>query len=628
MPTRVNFTGSISSVSTVFTFLQLTFVCLMLIISADLNAKTIKIGLRAHFGVEKSMQQWKKTADYLSEKIPGHKFVMVPLVGLPELMSEAEKGYFDFVLTNPSSYVEMELGLGASAILTLRNKRQGKAYTNFGSVIFTRKNNSEINLISDLKGKKIVAVAKAAFGGWRVALREMLSEGFDPYTQAKHVSFSGGIQQDVVNIVRLGNADAGVVRTDMLERMAAAGQIKLDEFKIINAKNIKNFPFLLSTELYPEWPFIKMKHASTELSTKVALALLTMPAEHPAAITGKYIGWTVPEDYRPVHSLMQQLKVRPYEHYKEHPLEHFFEDYLIHTIVAVVVLISFTFLMFYIFAINRQLVATKYEQDKLMQELEERVIERTYDLNEAKQFAEKANEAKTQFLSNMSHEFRTPMNAILGFAQLLKYDVANKDLELAEDNVNEILYAGRHLLELVNEVLDLAKIETGKYEINLQPITLAREINDVLSLLKVLAEKNEITINTKFDESDETVISADLRSLRQSLINIITNAIKYNHVKGEINITMDSLNDGYCRVNISDSGDGIAEDALAKIFEPFERVTNRTDIEGTGVGLSITKVLVEIMGGKISVESVLGKGSVFSLYFKLADENQKQNTIQ
>lgn len=619
MPKLVDITGMICSLQTVFKFLQVIFVCLLLILSSGLSAETIKIGLRAHLGVEKSMQQWKKTADYLSEKIPEHKFVMVPLVGIPELMAEAEKGYFDFVLTNPSSFVEMELRLGASAILTLRNKRQGKPYTRFGSVIFTLKDNPDINSISDLKGKNIVAVSKPAFGGWRVALREMLKEGFDPYAQAKQVRFSGGIQQDVVNIVRLGNADAGVVRTDMLERMAAAGQIKLDDFKIINTKNVKNFPFLLSTELYPEWPFIKMKHASTELSTKVALALLTMPAEHPAAIAGKYIGWTVPEDYRPVHSLMQQLKVGPYEHYKENPFEHFFEDYLLHTVVAFIILISFTFLTFYIFTINRRLVATKSKTDRLMHELEERVIERTHDLNEAKQFAEKANEAKTQFLSNMSHEFRTPMNAILGFAQLLKHDIVKKDLELAESNVDEILHAGRHLLELVNDILDLARIETGKYEVTIQSVNIIRVMNDVLKLLKILAEKNEITINKQFIESDDIKVFADERSLRQSLINIITNAIKYNHANGEINITMDILNDGYCKINISDNGDGIAEDALTKIFDPFERVTKRTTIEGTGVGLAITKILLELMGGKITVESVLGKGSVFSLYLKLAD---------
>ncbi|MCW8900739.1 MAG: phosphate/phosphite/phosphonate ABC transporter substrate-binding protein, partial [Gammaproteobacteria bacterium] len=246
----------------------------LFITSLPLNAATIKIGLRAIQGVEKSMEQWKKTADFLSEKIPEHKFVMVPFVGLEELMQATEKNQFDFVLSNPSSYVEMESRFGASAILTLRNKRQGKPYTKFGSVIFTRAD-SNINEIKDLKGKSIVGVSERAFGGWRVALRELLNEGFNVEKNFKTISFSGGLQQDVVSIVSLGNADVGVVRTDMLERLAQRGDINLDEFKVINKKNIKGFPFLLSTQLYPEWPFAKMRDTSPELSKKVALALLT-----------------------------------------------------------------------------------------------------------------------------------------------------------------------------------------------------------------------------------------------------------------------------------------------------------------------------------------------------------------
>ena len=319
------------------------------VVSLCVHADTIKIGLRAHHGIEKSMLQWKQTADYLSEKIPEHEFIMVPLIGLPELMQEAEKGYFDFVLTNPSSYVEMEVRFGATAILTLRNKRQGKPYTQFGSVIFTLKDNKNVNTIHDLNDKKIVAVSKRAFGGWRVALREMLDVGFNPYENAKQVSFSGGIQQDVVSIVRLGNADAGVVRTDMLERMETSGLIKLGDFKIINEKKTLNFPFYHSTPLYPEWPLIKMRKTSGSLSKQVALALLTMPADHPAAKEGKYVGWTVPEDYRPVHNLMQTLKVEPYSHYHENHFEHLFEEYLIQILIAIVLLVGFIFLSIYIY---------------------------------------------------------------------------------------------------------------------------------------------------------------------------------------------------------------------------------------------------------------------------------------
>ena len=593
--------------------------CLPLfMLSASSEADTIKIGLRAHHGIEKSMQQWKQTADYLSEKIPEHKFIFVPFIGLTELMKEAQTGGFDFVLTNPSSYVGMELELGASAILTLRNKRQGQPYTKFGSVIFTRANNKNINGIEDLKGKRFIAVSKPAFGGWRVAVRELLNEGFDVYKEASKVSFSGGIQQDVVSIISLGNADVGVVRTDMLERMATAGLIKLADFKIINKATTDGFPFVHSTRLYPEWPFVKMPKTSSTLSKKVALALLTIPSSHSAAMAGKYIGWTVPEDYRPVHDLMKDLKVGPYKHFHENPIDHFMEDYKFEAFASLFIIIGLIFMAFYVLATNRKLVAAKQEQDKIMDVLEERVLERTHDLEIAKDVAEKANQAKTEFLSRMSHELRTPMNAILGFAQIIEYDITNNNTSLIQDNVDEILVAGRHLLDLVNDVLDLAKIESGKYDLEKQEIIVSESINNVVKLLNVLAKNNLVNLYCEF-ESEELIVLADLRSFKQCLINVITNAIKYNKVDGDVNIITKQLDNGYCEIKVVDTGEGIAEDALEKIFEPFERVSNRSTIEGSGVGLSITKNLIEIMGGTLSVESRVGVGSTFTLLLKSAD---------
>lgn len=590
----------------------------LLAVPSFVNAETIKIGLRAHHGIEKSMSQWKPTADFLSKQIPEHKFVMIPFIGIDELMQEAAKNKFDFVLTNPSSYVELELSVGASSILTLRNKRQEKPYTKFGSVIFTHKNNKNINEISDLKGKTIVAVSKPAFGGWRVAKRELMKAGFTAKELENQVRFSGGIQQDVVSIVGLGNADVGVVRTDMLERMAASGLIKLDDFKIINTKLAENFPFARSTQLYPEWPLAKMNKTSSALSKKVALALLTMTSENSAAIAGKYIGWTVSEDYQPVHNLMKDLKIGSYKHYHESEVEHFFEEYFVHFIFSMITVFIFIFLTLYVIAINRKLITAKIQQNKLMDELEMRVAKRTKDYLIAKEVAEKANKAKTEFLSSMSHELRTPMNAVLGFAQLIGYDADEKQLTEIKENSKEILLAGRLLLELINDVLDLSKIEGGKLQLDIKPVNVNSLIDDVVRLLKSQAKEKLITI-TYGASSEEFEILVDYRSIKQIMINLITNAIKYNSENGSIDISVSKEKNAFCKITVADSGDGIAEDKLNIIYEPFQRVTHRTNTEGSGVGLAITKNLVEIMKGEIKVESKLGEGSTFSVSFKLAE---------
>ena len=307
-------------------FKRIIIISLFLLGTFQVQADTIKIGLRAHSGVPKGLAQWKPTADYLSETIPEHTFIMVPFVGLQELMDAASRDEFDFILTNPSSSVEMAYRFGASQILTLKNRRQGKPYTKFGAVIFTRVDREDINTIGDLKGKTFNAVSERAFGGWRVAWEEMLKQNVDPHTDFSVLNFSGGIQEDVVFSVLAGSTDAGVVRTDMLERMTTRGLINLADIKVLNSKTTKDFPFLHSTVLYPEWPLIKAKKTSDVIAQQVALALLTMPENHDAANAGKYVGWTVAVDYQSVRKLLENLNVEPFAKSKKTILSDVIKD--------------------------------------------------------------------------------------------------------------------------------------------------------------------------------------------------------------------------------------------------------------------------------------------------------------
>ncbi len=595
-------------------------IVLLLLPLTTSHADTFRVGVRAHHGIYQATLQWQATFDYLTKKIPGHKFVMVPIVSLRELQQQVAQKKFDFVLTNPSSYVEMEVRYGASAILTLRNNLHGRPYSQFGSVIFTLKKRSDINTIADLKGKRLVAVSEPAFGGWRVAQREMLLAGFDPYRQAKSISFSGGIQQDVVRIVQLGNADVGIIRTDTLERMAEEKKISLVDFKIINERASIDFPFLLSTRLYPEWALVRLRHTPIDISKQVALALLTMsPAEEPA-VKGKYTGWTVPEDYQPVHELMKDLRIGPYKNYYENPLEHFLSTYFWQISFAAIALLVLLILFLYIYHINRKLNLATAEQEKLMAELEQRVEQRTRDLMESKQQAERANEAKTLFLANMRHELRTPLNAVLGYAQVIEHYAEIKNDREIKENIDEILFAGHHLLEIINDILDLENAEQGTFYIDMQVIDPLPVCQSVIALMQNQARENDIEIRFTSRIEGEVLIQADPRLLKQVLINLLSNAIKYNFPQGSVDIIVKQTDKGFCRMDIIDTGEGIDKKLQEQIFDSFQRVSYRQDIPGTGIGLTITRNLVEAMEGRIILESEPGKGSMFSVFFCLAED--------
>ncbi|MEW8585457.1 MAG: PhnD/SsuA/transferrin family substrate-binding protein, partial [Candidatus Thiodiazotropha sp.] len=183
----------------------------------------------------------------------------------------------------------------------------------FGGVIFTRKDHPEINTLEDLRGHTMMAVDATSLGGFQMAMREMVEKGIDPYSDLEALRF-GGIHDRVVMAVLKGEVDIGTVRTDILERMATAGTIDLADFRIVNPQNVAEFPFALSTRLYPEWPFSKVAHTADSLAQKVAVALLNMHHDHAAALAGNYAGWTIPLDYQPVHDLFMTLKLPPYQY--------------------------------------------------------------------------------------------------------------------------------------------------------------------------------------------------------------------------------------------------------------------------------------------------------------------------
>lgn len=254
------------------------------------------------------------------------------------------------------------------------------------------------------------------------------------------------------------------------------------------------------------------------------------------------------------------------------------------------------------------------------------------ELEAARDLAQEASTTKSRFLSSVSHELRTPLNAIIGFSELgLEFDEEDDKEELFEDqvsNLEQILSAGQHLLTLINEILDLAAVESGKTVLSIEPISLEKLLIDVVSLTQPQAEKYGIKMENKIQLDKDLCVLCDQTRLKQVLLNLISNAIKYNSQAGTVTLSTETLDLITLRINVSDTGPGIPLEKQKYLFDPFSRLgSENSNTEGTGIGLTITKKLVELMGGAISFDSQIGVGTCFSVDFKISDEIKQNEPV-
>jgi signal transduction histidine kinase len=237
--------------------------------------------------------------------------------------------------------------------------------------------------------------------------------------------------------------------------------------------------------------------------------------------------------------------------------------------------------------------------------LQEEITER----RKAEEEAARANRAKTWFLSRMSHELRTPLNAVLGFAQLL---LAEPLPQGARDDAEHILKGGRHLLQLINEVLDISRVEVGRLMVSPEPVLVADLLGSTVDLVRPLAAQRGIALSVECPGAETRHVLADRQRAQQVLLNLLSNAIKYNRPDGSVRVSWGPAAPGRIRLHVTDTGPGIAPEMMGRLFSPFDRLgAEATDVEGTGLGLALSKRLVEAMEGTIGAESQPGTGSMF-----------------
>ena len=690
----------------------------------------IKIGVLAKRGTDHCLKKWSSTTEYLSNAIQDYTFKIIP-IDFNQINQKVKNGDVDFILTNSAIYVELEVMHGVNRIATLKNKRLSGTYTTFGGVVFCLKQNSDIRTYSDLKMKHFSAVSQNSFGGWLMAWREMKEAGIDPYRDFSKLSFAG-THDAVVQSVLNKEADAGTVRTDVLERMQLDGKINLDNFYIIHEHGGGTFhlPFLHSTREYPEWPMAKVDHISDELAEIVAHRLIEMEPDSKAAIAASCSGWTIPKNYQTVHECLRALNAPPYMEYgKFTPKQVFLKYwYIIITIVAVFAVMGIaTFIFARLNKRNRTiLIALAHSEKKLNTVMEtsaepmmvydkhgkleyinpafetvfgwtledfmgkktefvpDKAVEETkaalnkvlkghicygmetvrntkegkkkevritaapildetkayngmvvdlHDISElvaSRRAAEEANQAKSSFLANMSHEIRTPMNAIIGMSHLC---LGTKLDPQQRNYIEKVHQSSRLLLGIINDILDFSKIEAGKLELENTPFSLEDVLRDLSNMVSIKAQENGLEI--LFDIVPKTPIQVvgDPLRLGQILLNLAGNALKFTE-SGEIVVRIRSIKIEETLVELEvmvrDTGIGMTPDQQSRLFQSFTQADSSTTRKfgGTGLGLTIAKHLVELMNGRIWVESEVGKGSCFYFTVVLGRNTEKEEIAE
>ena len=591
---------------------SLCLVMISLFFSGFVSAEDIRIALRAHQNSNLAIKQWQPTADYLSKKIPGYQFVMVPFTNISAMNQAISSGDFQFSLSNPSSAIEYVTRYGAELIATLVNKRENHGYSKFGSVIFTRSDRNDINSIKDLKGKVFIAVDEQAFGGWRIAWLELLKNKINPFTDFKILRFAGGKQQGVVHAVLNGKADAGTVRTDMLERMAARGEIDLANCKIIGQKEIENFPFRLSTDLYPEWLFSTAGNVNKDLKAKVKEVLLSISIDDIPAKNGMYVKWIPPLDYSTVDNLLKKLKVGPYNIATMNAYERLASQYGTIVIVTIIIISLLVLIILHVLRLNKQILVAKEllkNESELSKKLEIQLLH------------SQRIESLGKLTGGIAHEFNNKLASILGYTELaLDTEKVKKDTKLTQ-YLTQVINASEKSAELVTKMLAFSKAEgmSDKKE-NLSVVAL---IADIEKLIQPIVPIN-FTVN--INKTDKNLfIYANSVMMTQVLMNLYLNAKdaienKYGIITIDSKVVSFNASDKICsschqdiqgeyvEVSVEDNGCGINAEVIKHLFEPF--FTTKEVGKGTGMGLSIVHGIVHKHSGHILIDSEPGTGTI------------------
>ena len=492
----------------------------------DPEAHVARLGVLAKRGKARCRRKWGATAGYLSRTIAGYRFELMPL-DFDEVFPAVRDGTIDFVLANPSYYVQMAKLHGIGRLATLKNLRQGEGYEEFGGVIFCRADRADLQSLQDLAGSTFMAVDRNSFGGWQMAWFEMKSHGFAPHEELARLEF-GGTHDAVVHAVLEGRVDAGTVRTGTLERMASEGEIDLDDVQVLDKHTDTDaFPFRHSTNHYPEWPMAAVPGTAEDLASRVAAALLAMPPESEVAKAAKCAGWTVPLNYQPVRECLQALRIGPYAAYGQVTWREAVAEYWPFITGGLVLLAAAVLTAVYVSRLNAELRNTLAEKEREVVERERAERARARSEEKFKEIFNNANDAI--YLHKLTENGRPGQfievnhvaTEMLGYSRSEFLNMSPADID-ADDCADDVSEAVSKMLEEGQVTLDIEHVAKDGSRV---PV----EINS--HVFKMGGERRILSVAR--DISDRKRAEKALRTRDRALESSL-NGISITNLQGEI----------------------------------------------------------------------------------------------
>lgn len=567
--------------------LRLLFALCALCAAPVVAAQTqpVRVGVLADKGHEAAEREWGGVRAWLDRRLPEYRFEFIGL-DHPALRQAVDQAQLDFVITNGGNYTELGYLYGVSRIATLDSPFALSPTQAVGSAIITR-SDSDLRTLADLKGRHLLAASPEAFCCYQIAARELVLAGIDPERDLGKLEFVGFPIQKIAIAVQDGRADAGVIRTCLLEQMLASGELRRGSIRVLSPQPIGGFPCQTSTRLYPDWPFAALRHTDDDLSRRVAVALLEMPR------TPEGIRWAIPAHYAIVDELFHDLKLGQYADLQQRTLHEMGKRYRGWLLLIVGLTAIWIFHTVRVETLvnrrTRELNRAQAEQRRLEDEMRSRQAA----LEHARRLAILGGMA-----SAIAHELNQPLAAIGNYARGMgrRIDGGRLEAEPMAEGCREIEAQSERAAGIIRNIRAFARKSVAVSH----PVQMQALVEEAVTLFRVTHPEAVIDFSG-LASGPLPPIRADKLQVQQVIFNLLQNACDAQAEVGRrqtpIRVELEWRGRDY-RVAVSDAGGGIDAKDFGRLFEPF--YTTKPD--GLGLGLALSKGIIESLGGTLGAQ--------------------------